>query len=46
MGYTFVNVGADIIGLNNYCTNLVERFRKSALGTKTPDSIDSGKPYR
>jgi 4-hydroxy-2-oxoheptanedioate aldolase len=46
MGYTFVNVGADIIGLNNYCTNLVERFRKSALGTKTPNSIDSGKPYR
>lgn len=26
MGYQFINVGADVIGLTNYCNSLVKRF--------------------
>ena len=29
MGYNFVNVGADVVGLTVYCNNLVNRFAKS-----------------
>jgi 4-hydroxy-2-oxoheptanedioate aldolase len=44
MGYRFVNVGADVVGLSAYCKGLVDRFAKSSAeqstGTFTP-----GKPY-
>ncbi len=26
MGYTFINMGADVIGLSSYCSNLVKEF--------------------
>jgi 4-hydroxy-2-oxoheptanedioate aldolase len=29
MGYSFVSVGADIVGLSNYCHSLVGRFNKA-----------------
>ncbi len=29
LGYQFINVGADVIGLNKYCNNLLERFSQS-----------------
>jgi 4-hydroxy-2-oxoheptanedioate aldolase len=29
MGYNFLSVGADVVGLNQYCSSLVESFRKS-----------------
>jgi 4-hydroxy-2-oxoheptanedioate aldolase len=28
MGYQFVNIGADVIGLSNYCNGLIDRFDK------------------
>jgi 4-hydroxy-2-oxoheptanedioate aldolase len=29
MGYNFLSVGADVVGLNQYCNTLVDTFRKS-----------------
>ena len=45
MGYKFVNVGADVVGLSQYCTNLVDRFGKSAAAKLTGSAINPGKPY-
>lgn len=45
MGYGFVNVGADIVGLSGYCKNLIERFGKSASEKTSFSSPLSGKPY-
>jgi len=47
MGYKFISVGADVVGLTNYCNSLVKRFDLSRGRGKT----DSGKkstdiPYR
>lgn len=44
MGYSFVNVGADVVGLSGYCKNLTERFVKSASQKAVPSSL-GGKPY-
>jgi 4-hydroxy-2-oxoheptanedioate aldolase len=36
MGYQFVSIGADVVGLKNYCEGLVSAFNKSnAAGAKT-----------
>lgn len=45
MGYTFVNVGADVVGLSQYCKNLVDRFGRSAGQKNKTGSIENGKPY-
>jgi 4-hydroxy-2-oxoheptanedioate aldolase len=46
MGYNFVNVGADVVGLNGYCNNLIDRFGQSRAQSKAGNkSIDPGKPY-
>jgi 4-hydroxy-2-oxoheptanedioate aldolase len=46
MGYNFVNVGADVVGLNGYCNNLIDRFGQSKAKSKTGGNvIDPGKPY-
>lgn len=44
MGYRFVNVGADVVGLSGYCKNLVERFDTSSTG-RSGTEIKPGKPY-
>jgi 4-hydroxy-2-oxoheptanedioate aldolase len=31
MGYTFINVGADVVGMTTYCNTLVNKFTKSAI---------------
>ena len=31
MGYNFISIGADVVGLTNYCRNLVEGFRKEVI---------------
>ena len=46
MGYTFVNVGADVVGLNVYCNNLIDRFGQSKEKSKTSEkAVNPGKPY-
>lgn len=45
MGYSFVNVGADVVGLSNYCTTLLDRFNKSSLQRNASSKLNSGKPY-
>ena len=46
MGYNFVNVGADVVGLNVYCNNLIDRFGQSKEKSKTgAKAVDPGKPY-
>jgi len=34
MGYKFINVGADVVGLANYCSGLVSRFNNTEQSTK------------
>jgi 4-hydroxy-2-oxoheptanedioate aldolase len=29
MGYKFISIGADVIGMSNYCHNLMTRFNKA-----------------
>jgi 4-hydroxy-2-oxoheptanedioate aldolase len=45
MGYSFVNVGADVVGLSSYCKNLVERFDKSSTERTFLSAPNPGKPY-
>lgn len=32
LGYTFLNIGADVTGLNSYCRSLMEEFQKRVSG--------------
>lgn len=34
LGYKFVNVGADVVGLKNYCKGLVSRFQETSAKQK------------
>ncbi len=45
MGYRFVNVGADVVGLSAYCKTLVDRFCTSSKNKTMGSSINPGKPY-
>lgn len=45
LGYTFVNVGADVVGLSAYCKNLVRRFGQSVDKKNGSLVVDPGKPY-
>lgn len=45
LGYTFVNVGADVVGLSAYCKNLVQRFGHSVEKKSGSAPVDPGKPY-
>jgi len=45
LGYKFVNVGADVVGLSNYCKTLVDRFGKSVSEKVRSGTINPGKPY-
>jgi 4-hydroxy-2-oxoheptanedioate aldolase len=44
MGYRFVNVGADVVGLSAYCKGLVDRFATSSTA-QSVGFADPGKPY-
>lgn len=41
MGYRFINVGADVVGLSGYCHNLMTKFNNS--GTVTTSGTESYK---
>ncbi len=43
MGYKFVNVGADVVGLGQYCDGLLQKFHTSS--TSSSGNKASGKPY-
>lgn len=45
MGYQFVNIGADIVGLGNYCDNLINRFNQTKTKNRERQDSTSGKPY-
>lgn len=47
MGYKFINVGADVIGLTSYCNSLVSEFNltKGKLKSETEEK-GTGIPYR
>jgi len=45
MGYKFVNIGADVIGLGNYCDGLISRFNKSKSRNQESKASSPGKPY-
>lgn len=47
MGYKFISVGADVVGLTAYCNNLVNKFNLSKGKSKAGAGIKStDKPYR
>jgi hypothetical protein len=29
MGYKFINIGSDVVGLNQYCNTLMDKFNQS-----------------
>lgn len=35
MGYQFINVGADVVGMTTYCNSLITRFNKSDAAART-----------
>ena len=35
MGYRFISIGADVVGLSEYCKNLVTEFKKHFPGNKS-----------
>ena len=35
LGYKFINIGADVIGLNQYCNSLISTFNKTLNEQKT-----------
>ena len=37
MGYTFINIGADVIGLHQYCNTLLDKFNKSKESNSQKD---------
>lgn len=43
LGYKFVNVGADIVGLGQYCDKLLQQF--STTTTTSAGNQQAGKPY-
>ena len=45
MGYSFVNIGADVVGLTGYCNNLTGRFIKISTGKASFSPPSSGRPY-
>lgn len=46
MGYKFINVGADVIGLSNYCRNLVEKFNSKVQNRIEAETQNSERPYK
>lgn len=43
LGYQFVNVGADVVGLGQYCSQIVQQFNERSPASKLESP--SGKPY-
>ncbi|MEO9004523.1 MAG: aldolase/citrate lyase family protein [Ginsengibacter sp.] len=43
MGYHFVSTGADVVGLSNYCKQLVQSFDKKESDTKSNSYLDNQK---
>ena len=43
LGYQFVNVGADVVGLGQYCDTLVQQFQERSPASNSTSG--SGKPY-
>lgn len=41
MGYHFVSTGADVVGLSNYCKQLVQSFDKKESDTKSNSYLDN-----
>jgi 4-hydroxy-2-oxoheptanedioate aldolase len=49
LGYRFINLGSDVVGLNNYCRNLLGTFERTISGEPTSPSAppsSSGYPRR
>jgi len=46
MGYHFVSVGADVVGLSNYCTQLVQAFSKKDGGAISNSYLEQQKPAK
>lgn len=45
-GYRFVNIGADVVGLGQYCDGLLQKFNRAGAGRKGDRGTnDPGKPY-
>ena len=45
MGYQFISIGADVIGLSSYCNELVDNFNRLNLEKGEMKSVASG-PYK
>jgi 4-hydroxy-2-oxoheptanedioate aldolase len=44
MGYRFINMGADVLGLNSYCRKLLEKFRAARVNrTSDLNSMPTGR---
>ncbi|GAA4464530.1 staphyloferrin B biosynthesis citrate synthase SbnG [Nibrella saemangeumensis] len=41
MGYRFISMGADVVGIKNYCQDLVRAFTKSAENTQKTSYLES-----
>ncbi|RIH67061.1 aldolase [Mariniphaga sediminis] len=46
MGYKFINMGADVIGLSSYCRNLVKRFETGAENKTGEKKKRTDSPYK
>lgn len=46
MGYKFVSVGADVVGLSTYCRNLVKEFNSGLQNQTGAGEKNTGRPYK
>lgn len=46
MGYHFISVGADVVGLSTYCSNLVKGFNSGAENGAGTDGNGTESPYK
>jgi 4-hydroxy-2-oxoheptanedioate aldolase len=46
MGYRFISVGADVVGMSNYCSGIVDGFQASAGRVSGAAAAGSGSVYR
>jgi len=46
MGYKFINIGADVLGLLSYCRGLMKEFDLKAKNTKTSGKKETDSPYK
>lgn len=46
MGYKFISIGADVLGLSTYCRGLVKEFDLKTKNTKTSGKKETDSPYK